>query len=232
MDCAAAPHSTSARASIATTSRGSSTPCSTRRRAATQRATPTAYRALWDDPSPGADAVARSRRSRLRRSGGSRRIRSRACARSRATCSCRRCRASASTGWCRGCSPSPPSTQPAGDAATPSSSGCSALLDAVSGRSAYLALLDRASAAAAAARATDGRVGVGGRLPDAPSDAARRAARRARAARRTRLARWRARARPRCSPRTAATPSGRWTRCATSSTRRRSGCSRRTWPAS
>ena len=48
---------------------------------------------------------------------------------------------------------------------------------------------DRASGDAAAARAADGRLAVGGRLPDAPPDPARRAARSARAAGRARLGR-------------------------------------------
>ena len=72
---------------------------------------------------------------------------------------------------------------------------------------------------------------VGGRLPDAPSDPARRAARRARAAGRARLGRVARRARAPARARTPTTPSGRWTCCATSSTRRRFACSRRISPA-
>ena len=90
----------------------------------------------------------------------------------------------------------------------------------------------RASAGAAAARAARGRVRMGRRLPDAASDAAGRAARRARAARGTGLGRVAARACRTDGEPLPAIRSGRWTRCGISSMRTRSGCSRRISPAS
>ena len=64
-----------------------------------------------------------------------------------------------------------------------------ALLETIARRSAYLALVIEHPPLAAAAREPDGRVRVGGRLPDAAPAPARRAARRAHALRRPRLGR-------------------------------------------
>ncbi len=90
---------------------------------------------------------------------------------------------------------------------------------------------DRASGDPAAPRAADGRVAMGGGLPDAPSDPAGRAAR-------SRACCWpsptgtRGAASSRaCSRRTRETPSGRWTCSATFTTRNRFACSRRISPA-
>ena len=67
---------------------------------------------------------ARSRDAGFDDAGGARADASRRCAKAAAICNCRRCRASASTSWCRGCSPSPRRTAAPAHAPTPSSSGC------------------------------------------------------------------------------------------------------------
>ena len=108
--------------------------------------------------------------------------------------------------------------------------GCSTFSRRVSGRSAYLALLIEHPPVLPRLAHLMGASALGRRLSDAASDPARRAARQPRAARRARLGRSGARARMRSSPRAPTTPSARWTRCATSSTRRRFACWRRTWP--
>ena len=152
----------------------------------------------------------------------------RACASRAATCSCRPRRASASTRWCRSCSRSLPAHPgPVGRAGRVRAAAGAARDGRAPQR--LPRARHRAPAAAAAARQPHGRVGVGRRLPDAASAAARRTARCARAdggARLGRVAR-RARAPARRSART--TPSTRWTCCATSSMRRRSACWCRTW---
>ena len=120
----------------------SSMPCSTRPAAASSRATPTQrYRALWDDPSP---RCRRRRASSPKRASTIRRVsskRSRGCGGADATCSCRRCRAIAFDPLV------PRLLAVAAEHRSPLASPNAVvqrllgLLDAVSGRSAYLALL-------------------------------------------------------------------------------------------
>ena len=101
----------------------------------------------------------------------------------RATCSCPRCRGSASTRWCRKLLAVAAARERRRRTRRRSSSACSTLLEAVSRRSAYLALLIEHPPVLPRLAQLMGAIAVGGRLPDAASDPARRAARRARAAR-------------------------------------------------
>ncbi len=188
------------------------------------------YSALWDDPQAEPETLACLSNAGFDEPAELVQTLARIRVKAAATCNCRRCRGSGSTGWCRDCSRVAAEHRSVG--ASPNVV-VKRLLGPARGSQRTQRLsrpADRASAAAAAARATDGRVRVGGRLPDAPPAAARRAARRARAAGRTRLAGLAHGARPPARAACATTRKRQWTRCAISSTRRRFACSRRISP--
>ena len=156
---------------IAPRSRSSSARCSASR-AAPRRgdsgrtpATAMRFAALWRGDVSAESAQATLAARRLRRSRRRSPRRSSASARARATCSCRRCRGSASTRWCRSCSRVAAAMPVRGADAQTVFERLLALLEAVSRRSAYLALLIEHPPLLPRLAQLMGALGVGGRLP-------------------------------------------------------------------